>query len=386
LEPDRRRYLDLSLFYFGFLGVLGLFTPYFSLFLDARGLSPLAISGLLSLWYLTRVVTPGAWAWLVGKSAQPIAWLRFAFAVSALAFIAMQAPLGTAGIAVLLLVFSALYNAIMPQFETVTLSHLGPGSTRYSSIRVWGSVGFVVAVIAGGWAVEHASAAWLPLYTVPWFALALASVWRNDYGPWNREPAPPGGAALRHLVGRREVAVFLFAALLMQMSHGPYYIFYSLHLAGSGYSGRAIGLYWALGVVAEIAALLVMRSVLQHHSAARVMQVCLAAGCGRWLLTAFLPSSASAMALAQLAHALTFGAFHAASMQLVVRFFPGALVIRGQGLLYGFSSGVGGVLGGLAAGGFWHLGGGRAAFLFAALVSLAGFTLSAWAIKPRARN
>ena len=45
----------------------------------------------------------------------------------------------------------------------------------------------------------------------------------------------------------------LLACALMQASHGPYYVFFSIHLEDLGYSGGEIGALWALAVVAEVA-------------------------------------------------------------------------------------------------------------------------------------
>ncbi len=48
----------LSSFYLFYYAALGAFTPYWSLFLTARGMSVTAISVMMGLWYATRVVAP----------------------------------------------------------------------------------------------------------------------------------------------------------------------------------------------------------------------------------------------------------------------------------------------------------------------------------------
>jgi PPP family 3-phenylpropionic acid transporter len=63
------------------------------------------------------------------------------------------------------------------------------------------------------------------------------------------------------------------------------------------------------------------------------------------------------LVLAQLAHAITFAAHHAACITLVQRHFPGRLRGRGQALYTTLGYGLSGVLGGI--GGGWlisHLG------------------------------
>jgi PPP family 3-phenylpropionic acid transporter len=113
-----------------------------------------------------------------------------------------------------------------------------------------------------------------------------------------------------------------------------------------------------------------------------LMRLCLAAAAVRFVLTALLPALLPVLLAAQLAHALTFGLFHSAGMQRVARLFPGRLLGQGQGLLYGLGSGVGGVVGALLSGLLWDLGGGRAAFLFAATAALAGLWVTLRLMQP----
>jgi PPP family 3-phenylpropionic acid transporter len=78
------------------------------------------------------------------------------------------------------------------------------------------------------------------------------------------------------------------------------------------------------------------------------------------------------MLAAQATHCLGFAAFFASAMQLLARYFPGNLNGHGQGLFYGFSSGLGGVLGALIAGQLWHFGDGKVAFIAGGCFALAG--------------
>ncbi|MEO8460786.1 MAG: MFS transporter, partial [Dokdonella sp.] len=80
---------------------------------------------------------------------------------------------------------------------------------------------------------------------------------------------------------------------------------------------------------------------------------------------------------AQLTHALNFAGFFAACMILMARYFPGRMNGHGQGIFYGFSSGLGGVIGALLAGQTWHFGAGKGAFLICGAIALLAAIL-AW--------
>ena len=80
----------------------------------------------------------------------------------------------------------------------------------------------------------------------------------------------------------------------------------------------------------------------------------------------------SVLLFAQLLHAATFGAFHAASVAAVHRIFPAHAQGRGQTLFSSISYGAGGAAGALLAGSGWEAAGPGLAFSLAALAGLVG--------------
>lgn len=379
-------YWRLSSFYFFYYAVLGAFSPYFSLYLDDRGLSPWWISVLLSFWYSTRVFVPSLWAAGSEREARPVRWLRIGSLLAGLFLTIFLAPVGLAWMLIAILGFSVMMNGILPQFEAVTLSHLGPDTSGYGRIRLWGSMGFLAVVLFYGFVFQRLDWFWLVPLMLPLIVMTFLSALNNDFADHYHTQQKPGWQAVREILRRTQVKAFLLSALLMQLSFGPFYVFYSLYLERHGYSASLIGAYWALGVVAEIIVLFYSRRWLRRFSATRVVQFALLLGVVRWLLVARYPDDMVLMALVQIIHAVNFGAFFAASMALVQRFFPGRLSVHGQGMLYGFSSGIGGVLGALLAGMVWEAYGGGATFVMAASASLLGFLLSVWFIRPRKRR
>ncbi len=378
--PARR----LASFYFAYYAALGAFTPYWSLFLKARGQDVAAIGVLMSLWYATRVVAPSSWSWLAARSPRPVRWLRIGCALTLASFALFLLPLGFAGLFAAMCVFCFGYNAVMPQFESITLSHLVGRSALYGRIRVWGSAGFIAVVAGFGVAFDYVPMTWLPALMLPIYALLFASSFANDY---RTTPAPevtaPG--SFRKLLARREVIAFFAIALLAQISFGPYYTFFSIYLEYHGYRPSALGMYWAIGVAAEIALFYVSARVFARWDATHVLIFGLVSAALRWWTTALFPENVALMVFAQLTHALNFAAYFAACMQLLVRYFPGRNNGHAQGLYYGFSSGVGGVFGALLAGWLWKFDNGRVAFLvaggFAALASIVALV----ALRPRAQ-
>lgn len=384
IPPTAYPAVRLSSFYFSYYAVLGAFTPYWSLYLESRGLSVAAISVLMSLWYATRIVSPSLWTTLAARSPNPIRWLHLGCALAFGCFALFLLPLEHAGLFAVMLGFCFAYNAVMPQFESITMSHLGARSDRYGLIRVWGSIGFILVVSLFGWLIDarRLGVGALPWLMLPVLAAVFASALSNRYA---REPEhhpidPQDGFRAR--LRRPRVIAFFVAAFLTQISFGPFYTFFSIYLSEHGYTTATQGVLWTVGVLAEIGVFFLASRIFRRWDASRVLMVALLSASVRWLVTALFPDNMPVMVLAQLTHALNFGAFFAAAMQLLVRFFPGRMNGHGQGVFYGLSSGVGGVVGALLAGQLWRFGGETAFFASSVIALIAAFIVWNWLIRP----
>ncbi len=378
----------LSAFYLAYYAALGAFTPYWSLFLQARGLPVATISVLMSLWYATRMVAPSTWTTLAARSPTPIRWLWLGCGLTLASFAAFLLPLGTAGLFAAMTAFCFFYNAVMPQFESITLSHLHGDSARYGLIRVWGSIGFIVVVALYGVLIDRVGADALPWLMLPLFAGLLAAASLNRYADDPElPPAAAGDAAgtgsLRPELRRPEVRAFFLAAFLLQVSFGPYYTFFSIYLGEHGYPPSTQGVLWGIGVLVEIGLFFASRPLFRRWGARRLIVFSLGVTVLRWWATGLWPDSPAVLALAQTTHAFSFAVFFAAAMQLLAEYFPGRLNGHGQGLFYGAASGTGGVAGALLAGQLWRFGG-QASFLASGVLALAAAAIGAIWLWPRA--
>ncbi len=368
-------YWRLSGFYFFYFASLGALVPYWGLYLQSRGFGGAQIGELVAILMATKLVAPNIWGWIADHSGRRMAVIRTASLLSVLAFAAVFWSGGYGSLALVIAGFSFFWNASLPQFEAVTLSHLGADSHRYSSIRLWGSIGFILAVVALGPVLDRFGAGLLPGVLIVLFA----AIWLSSLSV----PEAPGGVhpeehePLRQVLRRPAVLTLLSVCFLMQASHGPYYTFYTLYMEEAGYSRGQIGWLWALGVVAEIGVFLVMHRWLPHFGARALLLASLAFTSLRWCLIAAFPDLLPVVLLAQTLHAASFGIYHAVAIHLIHRMFVGRNQGRGQALYSSLSFGAGGAVGSLAAGYVWAGIGHSAAYYAAALLSF-GALLLAW--------
>jgi MFS transporter, PPP family, 3-phenylpropionic acid transporter len=167
------------------------------------------------------------------------------------------------------------------------------------------------------------------------------------------------------------VLAMLAGFFLMQVAHGPYNTFYSIYLVESGYSKTLVGGLWAFGVVAEIVLFMYLPRLLARWSLRFILSASVAVAALRFLMIAWGADSLAVLTVAQLMHAVTFGAFHAAGIAAVHRTFRGRNQARGQALYTSLGYGVGSSLGTLASGYAWEQLGGAWTFSLASLAAIA---------------
>jgi len=374
--PVHRLYLRLSGFYLFYFATLGVLLPYWSLYLEFLGFTPTGIGALMAITLATKVVAPNIWGWIADHTGKRMSIVRFACLATLVLFTGVY-PAGSSfiGLATVMLCFSFFWNAALPQFEAITLNHLGVNAHRYSSVRLWGSVGFVAAALLVGFLVQH-----LTLQIVPAVLLGLfLALWVNSLlVPEERQIYKNASHDPFLWVLRRPAVVSLFVVcFLNQASHGPYYAFFSIYLEDLGYSRMSIGGFWDLGVLAEIGMFLLMPRLLLRFAARQLMLLTLAFTSLRWLLIGGFADNLILLLFAQMLHALSFGAYHVIAIHLIHRFFSGHHQGRGQALYSSLSFGAGGALGSFAAGYLWTIVGAEVTYALAAALSALGFVV-AW--------
>jgi PPP family 3-phenylpropionic acid transporter len=347
----RKGHFRLGAIYFAYFVFIGAFAPYFSLYLQSIGQAAWQIGLLLSLMQLMRIVAPHLWASLADRHGWRARLLQATLAAAIACFSGVFATADFAGLFVVLAAFAFCSSATMPLVEAITLRALRERIERYGAIRVWGSVGFIAAVLGVGWLLDRIAIGnllWLLLLPLA-ATLALALTLRD----------PPGradAAAERFLPHalRPEVVALLAANVLMNVAHGPLYAFYSIYLDAAGYSKTAIGALWSLGVLAEIAVFLAAPWWMRRFGAREVLVACFAVAVVRFALIGWGVGSPTLLVVAQIAHAATFGACHVASVALMNRWFAGTRQVRGQALYMSVAFGLGGFLGAAASGVAWE--------------------------------
>lgn len=377
MQPAQLPYWRLSGFYFFYFAFVGALTPFWGLYLKSLDFTAFQIGVLMSLLQVARIFAPNIWGWAADHMGRRVPIIQLAVVASTACYAGVFFGTSFAWLFAVMALMSFFWSASLPLVEAMTLSHLGERTDWYGRIRLWGSVGFILAVVGLGFVLDHVAIRfllWAILGLMVGLVLLSVRVPEAPFLPHDTDHLP-----VWHILARPEVVALIAACFLMAAAHGPYYTFYSIYLVNHGYTKTSVGFLWALGVACEIGVFLVMPRLFRRFSLEKILLFSFAMAVVRFLLIAWGVEWYGLMLFAQALHAFTFGSFHGAAVALVHRIFRGRHQARGQAIYSSVAFGAGGTLGGLYSGYTWDKLGASMTFTLAAGCAFLALIITLWA-------
>jgi PPP family 3-phenylpropionic acid transporter len=368
--PPRHLFWRLAGFYGAYFLVIGIYMPYWPLWLDAKGLSPVEIGWVLAAAFWIKIAAQPTIARLADWRGRT-RWLTTGLmALAAAAFLVISGAEGFWPILIIAGLAATCYQPVLPVMESVVLRHVETHRLDYGRIRLWGSVTFILGTAGIGWWIEGRPAQGLVWIIAGGMALVAISCALAPERPATRA-SKSAAAGLFGLFVTPWFLLFLLASALINTSHAVLYGFASLHWRDLGHGETMIGLFWAIGVVAEIGLFAVAGRYRDKLGAVPLLMLAALGGAVRWPLLAITENAAGLFAL-QTLHGLTFGAAHLGAMAFLARSIPAEHSATGQSVYYAL---VGGVIAGcmFPLAGQLYAGLAGDAFLVMGVLSAGGF-------------
>ena len=369
----------LSRFYFFYYFFVGSFVPYWGIYLQSENFSPSSIGILLSLFQISRIVAPNFWGWLADHTGHRVKWIKLTSFLGLIGFIGVFWAKGFFWIFLVMLALSLFTSSTLPLAESLTLAHLATTDGHYSRIRLWGSIGFIVASLFLGYLIDLQGInilLWVLL-----IAQAIIFFLSNTIPETQDVQHKTNDLSIWKIIKTPSVIALLLGCTLMVSAHGVLYNFYSIYLKDHGYSSGTIGWLWAVGVICEILIFMAMPKILRRYSLKAILLMSLFLGVIRFILIGASPDHLYLLFIAQMFHAATFGSFHAASIEVIAYYFKGRNQTRGQAIYNSVAYGIGGTIGGLGGGYLIQYLGGQLGFMIAAISPLIGFVVIWFGLK-----
>ena len=240
-------------FFFLYFAYVGLVSPYASLFFVDRGFSVIEIAVLMSMLQITRIVGPFSWGWLSDYLSNRIGIIRVCACLAALVFLCIFYLQDYIGFFIWMFVLHTILSSQMPLGETATIHALYKDNSfdkRYGRLRLWGSIGFIAMVLFAGELFQRKGIELYP-YVGTVILFSLAAITFGLHEPKMERRKMVRGELFAVLINP-DVRWFLVSGFFMIFAHASLYVFYSLYLEKLGFHKTLIGLFWMLGVGAEV--------------------------------------------------------------------------------------------------------------------------------------
>ena len=293
--------LALRVFIFFYFASIGVFLPYWNLYLKHLDFSARQIGELSAVLLATKIFAPYIWGWIADHTGKRLLAIRLAAFIGMSIFSIVIVLRDYWSLLIVLAIFSFFWNATLPQFEAATMNNLGARKHLYSRIRLWGSIGFIVtasllAPLIENFGIQH----------LPWIILGiLLLTWGNTLfvNETVQDVSNRDSTSMLKTCFKPSVLALLLACFLIQASHGPYYTFFSIYAEDNGYSRTLIGQLWSLGVIAEVAVFFYVHRWLPKIGAKNLLVIAMLLTVLRWWLIAFYVEYLPVLLFAQLLHA-----------------------------------------------------------------------------------
>jgi len=331
---------------------IGFFNPYLPLWLKDLGLSLITISLLITIQSITRIFAPYGWGWLSDHTGKRVTLMRYGASMALLGSLGLWFNLGTWWLALILFIMFAHTSAMMPMSEAA-MAHLvssrGSFDTKlYGRVRLFGSIGFLLTVMASGAWFERYGMQGFPAWSTFTLLTLTVAVWLLPNIKEHRHEHTVN-EAIWPILQERKVQWFFAALFFHVISHISLYIFFSLYCDQLGYSKATIGVLWAISIGVEIYWFFSQSKWLPALSLPAWLMLSAAVMVLRTSITATSATVFALLVFAQMLHAITFAAHHTTCTAMLSEYFTGRQRGRGQALytvigygLTGFAGGVGG--------------------------------------------
>lgn len=358
----------LRIYYFTFYASMAVYLPYFPSWLRNHGIEGLGMSLLMALLPTMNVFGPPGFGMLADSLGLRGRLLRWAATGAAISFLPLVVYTALASTVPFYMVFAtclgfAFFRTPMNLMADVVALEEGDD---FSRLRLFGSVGFMLAVPVVGHYLQLSLAWALPALMVALLWLCqVTTLWMPDQA---RVPQRVEFSDVRHVLSDRAFLAFLGAACLGQAAHVGYDMVLSMHFSDLGMSGTQVGWAWAIATASEVFVMAYATRFLTHDNASRLLLLSVLVQAVRWVLMSVVTDHSLLLGL-QALHAVSFGLRWVACMQIVSRLGQrvGALATI-QGLHLTATS-VGSVVGMFLAGMLYKSEGGDAVFVASAVLA-----------------
>ena len=350
-ENEQRRWnlagYQISSGYLWHFGAIGAYVPFATLYFKKLGFSGAEIGVLAALFAVgTAFVAP-----LAGVIADARGLHRSVIRLSLVGAVVLALALSqvTAFWPFLLLttLFAIFVSPVSSQLDGYAMTVSEKNGASYGRLRVWGSAGFTLAVLAvGQWMGDDVDRK-IYYATAIGFGLALISVLTLPRLGHQARPNPLSGFG--EVWRNKPLALLLIVALISALGTAVANNFLGIHLEELDGSARLVGPAFAIGAASELPVMLLAGTLMRRIQPFWLIAASLLVYAVRFAIYGLSENADLVLALQSL-HGLSYALFLTATVTLAFRLAGPSLSATAQALLTAMSFGFGSIAGSLIGG------------------------------------
>ena len=329
----------LSIFYFFYFSIVGVYLIFLPKVLSGLGYSASEIGILFSAGPLVRFILPFLFmkGLELNRKIFNIALLILVLSATAFYFSIYDFY----KLLFLNIMLGVGMSLILPYVEVISLQTIG--KERYGKVRLFGSVGFILVALV---LVKLLSSPYTALYfllTLSFITALVAFVIARQVNKKETRTQEKIGNDINILKDWK-----LWSGLvLMQMSFGAFYNFFTIYVTNHGIDMDMTIYLWSFGVCIEIL-MLFFQGVLLKGNLLFILQLTTLVTALRWFIVYIAPDNLIALFFSQSIHALSFALFHSAAISYLYNLYKHKSLA--QQFFSGITYGLGGLSGALISG------------------------------------
>lgn len=333
--------------YFTYFGAIGALMPFAALYYRELGFSGLQVGLLTALPSVGAALFGPLWG-AVSDALGIHRWvMRGALVIAAIAAFATAQASAFLPILLLFGLLSFASVPVAPLLDSYGVTVSEHAGRSYGSLRVWGSIGYMAAVLIVGRLMGDNASSLLLLAHGVLVGLALVAVFRLP--PLAQRRAAPLFDGLKAVVRNRPTALLLLVAYLLAVGAAFISIYLGIRIQDIGGSASQVGLAFAVASGSELPVIAASGWLLSRLGAPRLVALAIVVYAIRFI--AFSTITVPEWLLpVQALHGLSYGAFMMASVTLIHRLAGQQHAATAQALLTAVSMGFGSITGSLIGG------------------------------------
>ncbi|WNS42588.1 MFS transporter [Paenibacillus sp. MMS20-IR301] len=344
-------FTSLKWFNFFVYGTVVLFTSFFPLYLQIVGMNKLEIGSLMSVGALVSIIANPFWG-IWSDRYQNIRRIVLVMLTGTLVLSQLVFQANTYEMVYISILFFYFFQGpLFAQSNTMILSYIDGTSLRFSSFRLWGSLGWALTAILAGPVIEWTNISVLSYLFAALLCAAMIALVTMPRLSHSIGIAPLPFRGMRQIFYNPFFLCFILFGILVSIPNTMNNTFVSLYITELGGSKTMIGLAVFLSSILEMGVLVLCDRFLKRRISVLLGSLALVSGLFflRWWLMADATTPLQ-VALIQVLHCITFGGFFYVGTQLTMLLVPRPYRSSGQALYTLTWSGVSGILGGIFGG------------------------------------